>query len=229
MARKLTLRDTPQLNGVAKRLDRTQLERIRAFAHGSGLPKSLWGEALRHAVWLKNRTATRALDRDGKMPFGALYGRPPDLSALRVWGCQVWVHNSDGSKLDVRARESHWLGFHVNACGLPRTVTVERNIYFATSALSEGEGTLIPALRGEQTDAPTDPTTSLTPESPPAPPSAAPATPLHTYQGALAPCPQRAVRRGSRHAVAWFLRRGVRESEESMVCCGRNSSVARRL
>ena len=82
MARKLMLRDTPQLNGVVKRLNRTLLERVRAFAHGSGLPKSLWGEALRHAVWLKNRTATRALD--GKVPFGALYGRPPDLSGLRV-------------------------------------------------------------------------------------------------------------------------------------------------
>ena len=48
-------------------LNRTLLERIRAFAHGSGLPKSLWGEALRHAVWLKNRTGTRALD--GKTPL----------------------------------------------------------------------------------------------------------------------------------------------------------------
>ncbi len=66
-ARKLTVHDMPQLNGVAERLNRTLLERIRAFAHGSGLPKSLWGEALRHAVWLKNRTGTRALD--GKRPF----------------------------------------------------------------------------------------------------------------------------------------------------------------
>ena len=85
--RKLTVHDTPQLNGVAECLNRTLLERICAFAHGSGLPKSLWGEALRHAVWLKNRTATCALD--SRTPFEALYGRPLDLSHLRVWGCQV--------------------------------------------------------------------------------------------------------------------------------------------
>jgi hypothetical protein len=149
----MTVHDTPQLNGVAERLNRTLLERIRAFAHGSGLPKSLWGDALRHAVWLKNRTATRALD--GKTPFEALYGRPPDLSDLRVWGCQVWVHNPDGSKLDVRARGARWLGFDVDARAYrvywpgPGTVTVERNVYFATSALSKGEETLIPAVRGE--------------------------------------------------------------------------------
>jgi transposase InsO family protein len=183
-ARKLTVHDTPQLNGVAERLNRTLLERIRAFAHGSGLPKSFWGEALRHAVWLKNRTATRALD--GRTPFEALYGRPPDLSRLRVWGCHVWVHDPDRSKLDVRAREARWLSFDVDARAHrvfwpgPGNVTVERNVYFATSALSEGEGTLIPASGGEQTDAPPAPTTSSTPESPapsspPAPVSTPPA------------------------------------------------------
>ena len=40
--------------------------------HMSGLPKSLWGEALRQAIWLKNQTATCSLD--GKTPFEVLYG-----------------------------------------------------------------------------------------------------------------------------------------------------------
>ena len=71
-ARKLTVHDTPQLNGVAEHLNRTLLERIHALMYSSGLPRTLWGEALRHANWLKNRTATRALD--GKTPFEALYG-----------------------------------------------------------------------------------------------------------------------------------------------------------
>ena len=71
-ARKLTTHDTPQLNGIAEQLNRTLLERICAFTHMSGLPKSLWGEALRQATWLKNRMATQALN--GKTPFEALYG-----------------------------------------------------------------------------------------------------------------------------------------------------------
>ena len=53
-ARKLTTHNTPQLNGIAEHLNCTLLERIRAFTHLSGLPKLLWGEALRHATWLKN-------------------------------------------------------------------------------------------------------------------------------------------------------------------------------
>ena len=168
-ARKLTTHDTPQLNGIAERLNRTLLERIRAFTHMSGLPKSLWGEALRQATWLKNRTATRALD--GKTPFEALYGRPPDLSALRSWGAHVLVHNANGSKLNVRAREARWLGLDVDAKahriywpGMGN-VTVERNVYFGTEAESaplEGEEEDLPVADGEQAADPPTPT-SLTP------------------------------------------------------------------
>ena len=96
---KLTIYDTPQLNGVAKRLNCTLLERIWAFPHTSGLPKTLWGEGLRHATWLKNWTATCTLD--GKMPFEALFDAPPNLSGLHLWGCPVWVYNATGLKLDV--------------------------------------------------------------------------------------------------------------------------------
>ena len=41
--------------------------------HASGLPKTLWGEALLHVVWVKNRSATRALD--DKTPYEMLYGK----------------------------------------------------------------------------------------------------------------------------------------------------------
>jgi hypothetical protein len=96
----LTPHDTLQVNGITEQLNRTLLERVCALTHTSGLPKSLWGEALRHMAWLKNRTATRALD--GKTPYKAMYGQSPDLSDLWRWGCATWVHDADGSKLDVR-------------------------------------------------------------------------------------------------------------------------------
>ena len=80
---RLTFSDnvTPQLNGVAEQLNRMLVERIQAFTHMSGLPKFLWGEALWHATWLKNCTATQALD--GLTPHQALLGCTPDLSGLQ--------------------------------------------------------------------------------------------------------------------------------------------------
>ena len=64
----------------------------------SGLPKFLWGEAIKHAVYLKNRTSTKALD--GKTPFEAFHGTRPNLYGLPEFGCKVWVHTMEGSKLD---------------------------------------------------------------------------------------------------------------------------------
>ena len=51
---KLTIHDTPQQNGVAERRNRTILERVRALLHSTGLPRTLWGEAAQHVVWLMN-------------------------------------------------------------------------------------------------------------------------------------------------------------------------------
>src|SRR5712691_7862547 len=54
--RRLTTHNTPQHNGVAESLNRRLVERIRALLIQSGLPKSLWAEAARFVVWLRNRT-----------------------------------------------------------------------------------------------------------------------------------------------------------------------------
>ena len=80
MAHRLTIHNTPQLNGIAECLNWMLLEWIRAFRHLMGLPSFLWGKALNHTTWLKNCTAMWTLDN--KMPFEALFGSPPDLSRL---------------------------------------------------------------------------------------------------------------------------------------------------
>jgi transposase InsO family protein len=56
---KLTVHDTPEHNGVSERLNGILMENR---LHDSGLPKFLWSEAVRHAVWLKNRMSTKALN-----------------------------------------------------------------------------------------------------------------------------------------------------------------------
>jgi hypothetical protein len=81
---KLTIHDSPAQNGVAKRRNRTILERVRALLHASGLLKNLWGEAARHVVWLMNRTSTKAIE--GKTPFKATFGKKPSLTDVREWG-----------------------------------------------------------------------------------------------------------------------------------------------
>ncbi len=66
--------------------------------HSSGLPKFLWGEAIKHAVYLKNHTGTKALG--GKTLYKIFYGTKLNLCGLLEFGSQVWVHDTSGSKLD---------------------------------------------------------------------------------------------------------------------------------
>ena len=96
---RLTVHDMPEYNGVSECLNWTLLEQTCTLLHSSKLPKNLWGEAINHAVWLKNRTIIQGLP-DGKTPFKMLYGKKLDLRKLYEWGNQVWVHTPGGSKLD---------------------------------------------------------------------------------------------------------------------------------
>jgi hypothetical protein len=151
--RKLTVHDTPEQNGVAERLNGILITKVRAMLHDSGLPKFLWGEAVRHAVWLKNRTSTKALQN--KTPHEAVTGVKPNLAGLHVWGCHVWVHDATGSKLDSRAKEGQWMGYDEQSKGHRvywpgrRTVTVERNVTFLPTVVSIPGYTETSPIEGE--------------------------------------------------------------------------------
>jgi len=143
---KLNVHDTPQQAGVAERRNRTIAERIRALLHASGLPKSLWGEAAHHVVWLLNRTPTKAVK--GKTPFEAAFGKKPNLSGVWEWGDKVWVRVEAGNKLGGRVREGRWMEIDEKSKGVrvywpdKRNVTVERNVYYdqTCSSVSRLEG-----------------------------------------------------------------------------------------
>jgi hypothetical protein len=170
-AHRLTAHDLPQLNGIAERLNRTLAEKIRALLHMSGFPQNMWGEALQHSTWLKNRSSTHALR--GITPWQALYGSPPDLSGLKRFGEKVWVHDPTGSKLTLHAREGRWIGFDTESRGhrvywlTNRSVSVERNVYFAAAARLEGENLDVPISNA----APNKPHAAPSPATPASPTS----------------------------------------------------------
>jgi len=80
---RLNVHNTPQHVGVAvaDRCNQTIAERIHALLHASSAPKYLWDKATRHAVWLMNHTATKAVK--GMTPYEAAFGKRPDLK--NVW------------------------------------------------------------------------------------------------------------------------------------------------
>jgi len=98
------------MNGVAERLNYTLVNLIRAMLAASGLPKSLWGYALKYSVWVKNRVPTKALEKEKKTSFEMIHKEKPDLSKARGFGCKVFVKTKSKSKLDPRGTVGRWVG-----------------------------------------------------------------------------------------------------------------------
>ena len=90
MERQLTVRYTPQQNGVAERKNRTIEEMANAMLLEKGLPKIFWGEAVNTAVYLLNRCPTKALAN--KTPFEVWSKRKPSVNHLKVFGCICYSH-----------------------------------------------------------------------------------------------------------------------------------------
>ena len=52
---------SPDQNGVAERRNRTLLDMVRSMLSDSKLPRSLWIDALKTAVYILNRVPTKAV------------------------------------------------------------------------------------------------------------------------------------------------------------------------
>lgn len=70
--RHLTAPYSPQQNGVVERRNRTILEMTRSVLKHMSVPNYLWGEAVRHVIYLINRAATRTLE--AKTPYEVFKG-----------------------------------------------------------------------------------------------------------------------------------------------------------
>jgi transposase InsO family protein len=76
----MTTPDTPQHNGVAERMNRTLLDKVRAMLTDATLPETYWYDAIRYAAHIHNVTPTQALD--GMTPEEAWSGNKPDVSDI---------------------------------------------------------------------------------------------------------------------------------------------------
>jgi len=69
-----------------------------------------WGEAVVTAVYILNRSPTKALD--GRTPYEAWHGRKPAVSHLRVFGCLAFAKELGHiGKLDDRSIPGVLIGY----------------------------------------------------------------------------------------------------------------------
>ncbi|CAH0732045.1 unnamed protein product, partial [Brenthis ino] len=100
---------TPQQNSICERMNRTLADRVRAMLLETNLPKYLWGEAMRCAAYVINRSPTKALE--GDTPARVWYGKS-QLDKIRVFRSKAWcVLLPRLTKLEPRAKPMIMIGY----------------------------------------------------------------------------------------------------------------------
>lgn len=104
-------------NGVAERMNRTIMERVRCMLFDADLEKRFWAEAVSTAAYLLNRTPCRSSKL--KTPEEFWSGKQPDLSHLRVFGCIAMVHipKERRKKLDAKSAQCIFVGYSDDSKG----------------------------------------------------------------------------------------------------------------
>ncbi|GJW18460.1 putative RNA-directed DNA polymerase [Tanacetum coccineum] len=110
----LTSPYTPQQNGVSERRNRTLLDMVRSMFNLTTLPLSFWDYALESAVRILNMVPTKKVD---KTPYEIWHGKVPNLSYLKVWGCEAYVKRDSADKLQQRSVKCIFVGYPKETMG----------------------------------------------------------------------------------------------------------------
>ena len=94
-------------NGVLQNLARSAM---LAASSGTSTGDTFWSWAMIHAAHVRERIGQKRLG--GRTTFQMLYGYPPDISNMKVWGCSAWgqVPTARRTKWDSRATRGIYVG-----------------------------------------------------------------------------------------------------------------------
>lgn len=130
-----TIAYTPEQNGVAERMNRSIVEKARCMLLSSSLPKTLWSEAVKTAVYLLNRSPTSALK--DSVPATLWYGQKPSVEKLKIFGSTAYLHTPkqlSKGKFDSRTRKLFLVGYCTNGyrlwCPFNEQIVEGRDVLF---------------------------------------------------------------------------------------------------
>ncbi len=93
---------TPQENGVSEcanwtinNLTCSMMANMKEVLKSKSLPLSLWSQAVRHVVWIKNCIPSQSLNQE-TTPYQEYFGKKPNLVTLCLFGCKVSCSTSEG-------------------------------------------------------------------------------------------------------------------------------------
>nr|KYP59767.1 Retrovirus-related Pol polyprotein from transposon TNT 1-94 [Cajanus cajan] len=113
----ITHEKTLQLNGLAKMMNKTLIERVRYMFFEAKLAKHIWGEELSTIMHAINLSFVVAFNSE--MPNKIWFGKNVKYDYLRVFDCKAFVHvpKDERSKLGTKSREYIFVGYHEDEFG----------------------------------------------------------------------------------------------------------------
>ena len=107
-------------NSIIERSNRTVFEPAFAMILESGLPHFLWPYAVMHSCFMHNILPTNTTEWGWIVPFEKRFGKKPDLSKLRKWGCVAYtlIDESQRAKgFDEKSSKGHFVGWFNEGAG----------------------------------------------------------------------------------------------------------------
>ena len=102
-----------EMNGLAERANRTIADAVRAMLSDARLPPIYWALAASYFVEIWNRLSHSG-NPTGTTPFQQLYGRQPDISIFRIFGCVAYARIPPDlrKKLDPKSKKGIFVGIY---------------------------------------------------------------------------------------------------------------------
>lgn len=131
---RLTAPHRHQMNGIAERINRTGSNAVRTILIDTGLPRTYWAEAYNHFAYCHNRTGAAFL-QPSSTPFEEVFGRKPDISFLRSFGCKAYVRTVPEfrKKLDNKSQVGIFVGINSDSAFrimLDGQVVISKDVLF---------------------------------------------------------------------------------------------------
>ena len=102
---------TPQQNGTVECMNQTILGGACAMLHHAGMTLGFWSEAVHVAAHILNHSPRSGLD--WKTPFELLFGRKPEVTHIRMFGCRAWAIDDKAKKWDPRSTPMVFVGYEI--------------------------------------------------------------------------------------------------------------------
>lgn len=126
---------SPAQNGVSERANRTIVEKARCMLQEANLDQQYWAEAVQTAVYIKNRTPTKAVM--GVTPEEKWSGKKVNVSHFKIFGCRAYALCELRKKFDPKSKMYTFVGYCEQSKGYrlsdpfcPTKIVTARNVVF---------------------------------------------------------------------------------------------------